>query len=261
MSSSPWAVPFTGASVILPVMNETFSLRQTVEIILRDARADVREFLIVVCSRTTPRALTTVAQLQSELESLVVVHEQQLPFLGGALREAFDLARGSHVILMASDLETDPRLVKTLIEHEKSDPGGIVTASRWMRGGSFRGYSGVKLILNWVFQRCFSLMYASNLTDMTYAYRIMPTRLVQAIRWEELRHPFLFETLIKPLKLGVRVTEIPAAWKARLEGESQNTFLRNFVYFRIGLKTRFAARARLLREAGPDRAWLQRIPQ
>jgi len=85
---------------------------------------------------------------------------------------------------------------------------------------------------------------------MTFAYRIFPTKLVQAIQWDELRHPFLFETLVKPLKLGVPVTEISSRWRARMEGESQNSFFRNFVYFRTGLKTRFASRQSILKSGG-----------
>jgi hypothetical protein len=176
-----------------------------------------------------------------------LVHHQKLPFLGGALREAFDLARGSHVVMMASDLETDPNDVKALIGAAEKHPAAIITASRWRDGGSFQGYSRVKLFCNWVFQRFFSLLYGVELSDMTYAYRIFPARLVRTIHWEELRHPFLFETLVKPLRLGVQVIEIPSAWKARTEGESQNTFFRNFVYFRTGLKTRFASRQSILR--------------
>jgi hypothetical protein len=82
---------------------------------------------------------------------------------------------------------------------------------------------------------------------MTYAYRIFPTKLLQAIEWTELRHPLLFETVIKPLRLGVKVMEIPGTWRARTEGESQNTFARNFEYFRIGLRVRMAAAHHLLR--------------
>ncbi len=152
---------------------------------------------------------------------------------------------------MASDLETDPNLVRKMIDEEAKHPSGIVTASRWITGGSFQGYSKIKLLCNWIFQRFFSLIYFTRLSDMTYAFRIMPTRLVQSIRWEELRHPFLFETLIKPLRLGVKVIEVPATWAPRKEGDSQNTFMRNFAYFRTGLKTRFADRASLLR-AAPD---------
>lgn len=239
-----------GVTIILPVMNETTSLQQTVDIILSEASADIKEILVVVCKYTTPEALAAIERLRSQLGNLLVVHEQRLPFLGGALREAFSLARGTHLILMASDLETDPHLVKTLIAEEKKAPSGIVTASRWISGGSFDGYSTLKLLLNWIFQRFFSALYDTHLTDMTYAYRIMPTRLVQSIRWEELRHPFLFETMIKPLRLGIRVTEVPAVWRARVEGESQNSFFRNFLYFRIGVKTRLSSRKSLLVENG-----------
>jgi len=67
---------------------------------------------------------------------------------------------------------------------------------------------------------------------------LFPAKIVKNILWEETRHPFLFETLIKPLRMGVDVIEIPATWMGRLEGESQNNFFRNFMYVGIGLKTR-----------------------
>jgi hypothetical protein len=126
-----------------------------------------------------------------------------------------------------------------------------VTASRWRAGGSFQGYSKVKLVCNWLFQKFFSVLFGTRLSDMTYAFRLFPTKLIQSIQWEELRHPFLFETLVKPLRLGVPVIEIPSVWKARTEGESQNTFFRNFVYFRTGLKTRCASRKAILKPALP----------
>jgi glycosyltransferase involved in cell wall biosynthesis len=247
MSDYPQVEKVESVSIILPVINETASLEETVKIILRDVKDRIKEFLIIVCKKTTPESMAAIQKIQRELGDLAVVHEQQLPFLGGAMREAFDLARGSHLILMASDLETDPNIVKTLIAEEDKNPSGIVTASRWLKGGKFEGYSKLKLICNWIFQRAFSVLYCTRLTDMTYAYRIFPTRLVQSIQWEELRHPLLFETLIKPLRLGVPVKEIPAIWTARVEGDSQNTFLRNFVYFRTGFKTRFAGKRSILK--------------
>lgn len=241
--TKPYTPPtrLESVSIILPVINETVSLRQTVETILRDVKRDlIREFIIVVCKRTTPEAMTVTAQLQAELGELVVVLPQKLPFLGGALRDAFDVARGSHLIIMGSDLETNPDEVHILIAEEQKNPAGIVTTSRWIRGGKFHGYSPVKLLCNWVFQRFFSLLYWTHLTDMTFGFRIMPTGLVQAIAWEEVRHPFNLECIVKPLRLGVPASEIPSIWNPRIEGESQNPFFRNFEYFRIGFKARFA---------------------
>ncbi|HXC36165.1 MAG TPA: glycosyltransferase family 2 protein [Candidatus Acidoferrales bacterium] len=228
-------------SIVLPVINETVSLRKTIETILRDVKRElVREFIIVVCKRTTADAMTVIGDLQKEFGGLVVVLQQKLPFLGGALRDAFDVARGSHIIIMGSDLETSPDDVHTLIEEEQKDPSAVVTTSRWIRGGEFHGYSPIKLLCNWIFQRFFSLLYWTRLTDMTFGFRIMPTALAQAIQWEEVRHPFNLENIVKPLRLGIPVSEIPTVWYPRIEGESQNPFFRNFEYFRIGFKARFA---------------------
>jgi glycosyltransferase involved in cell wall biosynthesis len=228
-------------SVILPVINETVSLRSTVEAILRGVQRElIREFIIVICQRTTSEAMAVIRQLQSEFGELMVVLPQKLPFLGGALRDAFEAARASHLIIMASDLETNPDDVRHLIEEQKKNPSGIVTASRWIRGGRFHHYLPVKLVCNWIFQHFFSLLYGTRLTDLTFSFRILPTSLAQSIRWEELRHPFSLECIVKPLRLGIPITEIPSAWNPRIEGQSQNSFFRNFEYFRIGFKARFA---------------------
>jgi glycosyltransferase involved in cell wall biosynthesis len=240
-------VALTSVSVILPVINETYSLTKTVDILESECRNDIGEYLIVVCKKTTPESLKTCDELKAKLGNRVTVHFQTLPFLGGAMREAFELSRGSHTIMMASDLETDPHTARDLIAQAKLKPDSIVTATRWVKGGGFRGYNPLKLFLNKIFQSLFGLLYFTRLTDMTYGYRIFPNALLKQIDWKELRHPFLFETLVKPLRLGVRVSEVPTQWKARSEGESQNTFFRNFEYLRIGVKTRFASRQSLLR--------------
>jgi glycosyltransferase involved in cell wall biosynthesis len=246
MGDYPHVARLESVTVLLPVINETTSLRQTVEVIHREVQPELlREILIIVCERTTPEARAVIADLQRERAGQVVVLSQQLPFLGGALRDGFTAARGSHVLIMASDLETDPHLVPLLIAEGQKNPSGIVTASRWLRPGSFQGYSPLKLACNRVFQRCFAVLFGTPLSDLTYGFRLLPKALLQALRWEELRHPLLFEILVKPLRLGVPVVEVPANWRVREEGESQNSFLANFAYWRTGLKARLARKQNL----------------
>ncbi len=247
MAEYPKTTQFNSVTIILPVINETHSLMETVDAILATSKTDLREFLIVICNKTTPESIEHVESLARCLGSLVAVHHQKLPFLGGAMREAFDLSRGSHTIMMASDLETDPALVPQLITEARKHPDAVITATRWGAGGGFERYNALKLVANWLFQKFFAVLYSTSLSDLTYGYRIFPTKLIQAISWEELRHPFLFETVLKPLRLGVQVYEIPSVWKARTEGASQNSFARNFEYFKIGLKTRFCNPKLLLR--------------
>ncbi len=240
-------IAFDSVTIVLPVQDETYSLTQTIDSIIQSSRPYLHEILIIVSTHTSLASLAAIEALACRFGSLIVIHRQSLPYLGGALREAFDLARGSHVILMASDLETDPNLVPAMIDKARQSPDSIVTINRWC--GGFVGYNPIKLLANAVFQRLFSLLYWTDLSDLTYAYRIFPTKLVQAIKWTELGHPFLFETILKPLRLGVPIIEIPGRWRARTEGVSHNPFMRNFKYIRVGLRIRFMNSSQILRSS------------
>ncbi len=241
---------FSGVTVILPAVTETDSLDETARALKETSDADIAEVLAVVCDRTTPESLARCQALETQFGERLRIHHQRLPFLGGAMREAFDLATASHVIMMASDLETDPAVVPAFIDVAKKQPQVVVTASRWASGGGFSGYGPVRVAANWVFQRLTSLVYRTHLTDATFGYRLFPTALVQAINWEGLRHEFLLETVLKPLRLGVEVVEVPTFWTPRREGESQNSLSTQARYLRTLLVERLQPQSRILR-GGP----------
>jgi glycosyltransferase involved in cell wall biosynthesis len=232
-------------SVILPVIDETASLRQTVAVLLQENREHLGEILIIVCGKTAPDSLRVSYALGGEYPNLIHVHFQKRPFLGGAMRDAFELATGSHVLMMASDLETDPGTVKDLIAAAQNGYD-IVTATRWHHGGGFEGYSRTKYVLNLLFQKTFGWLYGTQLSDLTYGFRIFKTEWVKRISWEEQRHAFLLETILKPLRLGAKVAEVPSVWRNRLEGASHNQLRNHLAYFRIGIRTLLRNRQELL---------------
>lgn len=240
---------FTGLSVVLPVVTETDSVDETARIVQESSDADISEVLVVVCDRTRPESLARCEALVGRFGDRLRIHHQTLPYLGGAMREAFDLAVGSHVLMMASDMETDPRIVPQLVEVAKANPRAIVTASRWASGGGFSGYGSVRVALNWVFQRLTSVLYRTHLTDATFGYRLFPSPLLKAIRWEGLRHEFLLETVLKPLRLGVEVLEVATQWTPRPEGESQNSLGTQARYIKTLLTNRVAPRSAMVRGA------------
>ena len=238
---------YSGVTIVLPVVNETDSLDRTAAILKETSDAEIAEVLVVVCERTTPASLDRCRALEATFDGRVTIHNQTLPFLGGAMREAFDMASAGHVVMMSSDLETDPRVVPTLIERAKRSPRSIVTASRWADGGGFSGYGTLRVGINWLFQRLISVLYRTHLTDATYAYRLFPTPLVQSIRWEGMRHEFLLETILKPLRLGVEVSEVAAVWHQRTEGQSQNSLGTQARYIGTVLVNRFRPPSTMLR--------------
>ena len=227
-------------SVILPVINETFSLTKTVDLIVLQNQEDIHEIIIIISrTKTTIASKQIIKKLQLSYQNLIKVFNQDLPFIGGAIQKGFEEISGTHVIMMASDLETDPKDVKKLISTSRASPDSIVTANRWLVGGGFYKYNKIKLFLNYIFQNILKIIYSTNLSDITYGYRIFPSNIVKKISWEELKHPFFLETILKPIKLKTNIIEIPSGWKARTEGESQNNFMANFLYIKTALRIKF----------------------
>lgn len=232
-------------SIILPVIDETTSLQKTVDILVAENAPDLAEILIITCSKTTPAAQAVCREVMFQHPSLIQVRTQNRPFLGGAMRDAFEWATGSHVLMMASDLETEPETVKDLIAAARQGCD-IVTATRWHAKGGFHGYNPIKYRANLLFQKAFGLLYGTPLSDLTYGFRIFRTEWVKRVEWEELRHAFLLETVLKPMRLGAKVMEVPTTWRSRVEGTSHNELIQHFRYFAIALKTRFRSKSELL---------------
>jgi glycosyltransferase involved in cell wall biosynthesis len=228
-------------SIILPVYSETQSVIETVDQLIDGIpKEQLHEIIIVISPRSSRESYETCESLRDKHDFVKLHVQQNNPGLGWAIREGFDLASGTHVALMASDGETDPMAVPKMMEKMEETGCDIVTANRWSKGGGFAGYSPLKLALNFVFQRMMKLMFRTNLSDLTFGFRILPTDMVKGIRWEYTMHEFLLETILKPLRLGASAEEIPVKWVSRTEGESKNTFLRNFVYFKTAYRVLFS---------------------
>lgn len=232
-------------TLLLPATDETYSLIETVHTASKLLAGRTIQYLVITSAKlTTQECRRSIAALQTEFADALQAFDQTRPGIGGALRDAIAKARGDVTVIMASDLETDPTLLPLLVR--KIDDGyDIVATSRWRGGARFSGYDPTKLVLNWGFQFFFRILYRSSLTDLTYAYRAYKTEVLKSIVWEELKFPFLFESIVKPLRLGYKATEIEAPWRARTEGVSHNSLVQTLDYVRVGLRVRFQKAARI----------------
>ncbi len=215
-------------SVVVPTIDETCSLRDTVESLLTNKL--VTEVLLITCKRTTHTTRRLCAALQREFGCCIRRIEQRLPHLGGAFRAGVEAAVGSHTLLMFADLESDPKLVPLLIATAQMAPGSIVTASRWLKNGGFVNYGGVKLIMNYFFQCFCRWAFQAPLTDFTYGYRLYPSQIIRSFSWQEVGHAFVLESLLAPHLRGVQIVEVPAVWSARREGVRRSRFIQYLGY-------------------------------
>lgn len=233
-------------TAVVTASNETWSLERTVQVVVEENRQHLAGVIIVVPKCVTPECFRVAHDLADRYRGLVTVHVQTRPYLGGALQESFSIATGKYTAMLAGDLETDPELLKVMIAAIRTDGCDIITASRWCKDGSFTDYGPAKKLLNFIFQRIFATLYGVRLTDMTYGYRIFRTDVMRKVKLRELRHPFFLESLVKPLRLGCTVRELPARWERRTEGESAIRLWDFVGYFRVGFMTLVTPRSWLV---------------
>ena len=227
-------------TVILTVIDERISLIKTVDILMKENKKDITKICFILHKKKTKiNSKYLCRKYTNQNKKLFSIIYQKKPYLGGAMQDAFAQIKTSHCLMMSSDLETNPHSVKKMIKILKQNPKKIITASRWLDNRQFSGYGWAKVISNYLFQKIFSLLYGVNCTDLTFGFRIFPTELIKVIKWEMLNHSFLFETIIKPIKLGTKIIEVKSDWTKRIEGYTNNVFTNYFWYIYIGIKVLF----------------------
>ena len=239
---------FKGVSIITGAVTETEALRQTVSYIIENCNAeDITEIIIAYPDRVTPQCLSVINELCSA-QCGVHVHSflQKRPKLG-FLTESFDMAKGSHVITVDSDLALSISLIPQMIECAKKEPDVIFSASRWLKGSNFNGYNKFKKIWNYCSQKFLSVLFGGGLTDYTIPFQIAPAELYRKINFEETGFPIFLEMVLRPLRLGCKFKELASDCSARTEGKSSNSFLQTAMYLKTALHIRFLPKDKILK--------------
>jgi len=240
---------FENCTIIVPVIRETDLFEQVVGTILDTCeQEDLAEFIIVVHPQyTAQESYVSIEKMRQRCESLGIPYhllKQKLPGMGGAMRDALDIAQGSHTIIQNADMALNPSLATKLIECAKERPNEITSVSRYMKGGKIEdGYKKTKLIWNKLSQKYCAFLFQSKLTDYTYLYKICPTEYYHAVNWEELKHPFALETTLKFLRLGIKIREIPG----NQFGGSQSGYAETMLYLPASLRFRFMSKKKILK--------------
>lgn len=229
---------FESLSAVLPLLNESSSFRSTVSTLVRDNGDCLKEILVVICERTLPQSIRAYEESSEEHPGMLRLLRQSRPRLGGAFQEGITQACGSHILLMFCDLESDPAGVAGMVSVARSHPCSVVSASRWLVGGVFEGYSPCKLVANYFFQMFFRSLYFARVTDFTFGFRLYPASVLRRFRWRQVDHSFVFESILAPIRAGIPILEVPAVWRARTENAGQSTFSTYLSYVPVGFRMR-----------------------
>lgn len=234
---------------MMGAVSETDSIRQTVDTLLNVCNhKDITEIIIGYPDRITPECLAVVNELAAtECDVPFVVFKQTRPFMSG-INDMIDVAKGSHCLLVASDMALDLSIIPRMIENAKKEPDVIHSASRWMKGCKFYDYGTLKKLINFLAQKFLAVLYMRNLTDFTIPVQIAPSELYKSIRFERTDFAFLLEMVLKPIRLGYKFKEYPTNCYPRTDGKSSNSAKQIFSYLRVALHIRFMPKKDILLE-------------
>lgn len=227
-------------SIIVAVYSETISLEETVERLLKNDRGYIKEIILAVSPRSTDECMQVCKKLVLNNNNVRMHIQKNNPGQGWAFREGIDISRGTHAAIMSADLETEPELIGVMVNKIEETGCDIVTASRWLQGGGFKGYGSFKVMANLLFQRFFMFLFRTGITDLTFGFRIFRLSSIKDIKWGCHFHDFCLESILKPIRYGLDIRQVPAMWVKRKEGESKNCFINYFRYFLIGFKVLFS---------------------
>ena len=222
-------------SVVITVYSETFSLIETVKRLIKNDDNHIYEIILIVSPNSSKECFEVCYSLEKKYNLCKVYIQNNVPGVGYAIREGASYATGTHIGIISADLETEPEAVLRMVEKLRATDCDVVIGNRWLEGGGFKNYDSTKLVLNYIFQKLFMALYWTKISDLTYGFKIIKREVWENIKWEGVLHEIFIETTIKPLALKYKVEQIPTIWIGRVEGESKNTFLRNFRYVRMAI--------------------------
>jgi hypothetical protein len=209
--------------VIIPAKNEGAVLAD----VTRRALGHCHQ-IIVVDGHSTDGSVDAL-----EAERIRVIHDTGRG-KGDALRCGIDASAGTILVTMDADGSHDPTLIDSLVQPIRAGVADMVIGCR-MRGGSdeFAGTWAmfVRLWGNNFLTQLINARFGTRLTDTQNGFRAARADLLRSLDLRENKHTIELEMVLKVLKRGGRIVQVPAHEYARRAGESSLSVVRQAPHF------------------------------
>lgn len=198
-------------SIVIPVFNESKTLRQVVEKVI--AVNMIKEIIIVDDASTDGTRELLEKELKEKVDT-VVYH----PFnqgKGAALRTGFKHATGDFVIVQDADLEYDPNEYAFLLQPILDGKADVVYGSRFTGHGPHRVLFFWHYVGNKFITTLSNMVTNLNLTDVETGYKVFKREILNKINLKENRFGFEIEITIKLARLKCRIYEVGVSYWGR----------------------------------------------
>ncbi|HVR96501.1 MAG TPA: glycosyltransferase [Thermoanaerobaculia bacterium] len=226
-------------SVVIPVYNERFLVRELIERVLAVSISGIREIELVVVDDGSKDGTRDV------LRELAAAHPGRLRYIeheknqgkGGAIRTGIAATTGDLIVFQDADLEYDPRDYARLVRPFIEDGADVVYGSRFLPSERRRVLNHRHALGNHFLTALSNWFTDLNLTDMETCYKMFRASLLKSIPIRSNDFAMEPEITAKVAKRECRVFEVPISYLGRTYREGK----------KIGWKDGFKALRAILR--------------
>ena len=204
--------------IVIPVRNEEKLICRVFDTFIENISASYR---VIICydfdDETSLAAIENYPNRKS-LDILLVknpgrgVHQ--------AIKSGFDASTAQAVLCYMGDDLHNAGSIDFMLSKMK-EGFDIVTASRYMKGGTVIGGVWYKKFLSWLASITLYHLARFPVRDATNGIRMFSRNLLEAVEVESTQgFTFVLEMLVKAVRLKCPIYEISAKWVERSEGES-----------------------------------------
>lgn len=207
-------------SVVIPVHNEDRNIQPCLRA-LAAALAGL-DHEVLVCydfeGDTTPGAIEAMPDRPASARA---VKNDLGRGPAWAIRAGLQAAAGDVIVVTMADLSDPPEAIRLMAERIRAG-ADVVAGSRYMPGGSQTGGPRLKAFLSRAAGLSLRLLAGLNTHDATNSFRAYSRRLLQTVTIESDRgFEIGLELTVKAHRMGLRIEEVPTAWRDRSAGRSR----------------------------------------
>ncbi len=202
-------------SIIIPVYNEELTVGDIIDRAEEAAKKVGLPFEIIVVND-----LSYDRSLQEALTRNVRVYSlKQHLGKGYALRAGFSQAKGDVIVTMDSDGSHWPEELHEVLAPVLSGKADMVIGSRYMNHKRVEARKLNKFGVR-IFNSLIELFTGVNITDSQSGYRAMKREVLAKQKLKSGEYEIESEMLVKTVKAGFRVAEVPITFEQRTYGHS-----------------------------------------
>ena len=214
--------------IIIPVFNEQGNILKTLSEIIKIV--DIKYRIVVVYDYDEDPTLKIINENFKEGE-IFLIKNKYFGF-NGAVKTGFENLDANAIMLYPADDHKNFSLI-TEMYNKYIEGYDIVCASRFVKGGSYKGAPLLKRIIVKLVSFTLTMLTTLPTKDATNGFRLFSKAIVERFEIESKKgFTFSIELLAKAHRYSYKITELPEQWPVRNYGESKFKYSSIFFYIR-----------------------------